>query len=371
MPNKNSSASTSKQETLLMPWQRRMKVDSPNPNPKEAWLSLVQEAPLRPSQPIVDAHHHLWDRDGFRYLLEEYTDDIGYSGRNVVASIFVQCRSMYRQHGPEALKAVGEVEFVRGIAAQAQSGYYGSTHVAAGIVGGADLMLGDAVAPVLDAMQDAGNHLFKGVRTPVAAHADPSIRSNPVPTREGLMRTPAFIAGAKQLAQRGLVLDLWVYQTQLDDVVHLAQTLPTLRIVVNHAGGPLGIGTYQEHPERHFADWRRALSQLAACPNIFIKIGGFGMPIMGFDWTSASTPPTSLALASRIEPYVAACIELFGYQRCMFESNFPVDKGSFSYSVLWNAYMRVTQEWTETDRQQVFHDTACHVYQLEPLSSSG
>ncbi|WP_425642060.1 amidohydrolase family protein [Marinomonas gallaica] len=349
----------------LAPWQQRMLVTSPNPNPNPEWLAQVKEAPLLPELAIVDAHHHLWDRSGFRYLLEEYADDIGFSGRNVVASVFVQCRSMYRQHGPDAMKPVGEVEFVRGIAAQARSGHYGQTKVAAAIVGGADLLLGSEVAVVLDAMQDAGGGLLKGVRTPVAAHADPIIRSNPVPVPEGLMLTAEFMAGAKQLLQRDLLLDLWVYQSQLADVVKLAQRLPDLRIVINHAGGPLGIGPYKTERARHFAHWRAALTVLSKCPNVFIKLGGFGMPIMGFGFADQPKPPSSEALAESIAPYIDVVIDLFGEERCMFESNFPVDKGSFSYGVLWNAFCRITEHWSEQARNQVFHATALRVYQID------
>ncbi|WP_111638856.1 amidohydrolase family protein [Marinomonas shanghaiensis] len=359
------SSNSTHQDKMLEAWQQRMLVSSPNPNPNKEWLSQVEEAPLLPELPIVDAHHHLWDRSGFRYLLEEYADDIGFSGRNVVASVFVQCRSMYRQDGPERMKPVGEVEFVRGIAAQARSGYYGKTKVAAAIVGGADLLLGREVASVLDAMQEAGGRLFKGVRTPVAAHPDPVIRSNPVPVPEGLMLTKAFIAGAEQLVQRDLLLDLWVYQTQLTEVARLAQAQPNLRIVINHAGGPLGLGLYKFDREQHFADWRAALAELAACPNVFIKLGGFGMPIMGFEFHSKSRPPSSVELAKCIAPYINACIELFGHDRCMFESNFPVDKGSYSYGVLWNAFCRVAELWNVQARDQVFHATASRLYQID------
>ena len=364
MPS-TSSNQGNELDNELAPWQQRMLVTSPNPNPNPEWLAQVKEAPLLPELAIVDAHHHLWDRSGFRYLLEEYADDIGFSGRNVVASVFVQCRSMYRQHGPDAMKPVGEVEFVRGIAAQARSGHYGQTKVAAAIVGGADLLLGNEVAAVLDAMQEAGGGLLKGVRTPVAAHPDPVIRSNPIPVPEGLMLTREFIAGAQQLAKRHLLLDLWVYQSQLHEVVRLAQTLPALSIVINHAGGPLGLGTYQIDREQHFADWRAALSELASCPNVFIKLGGFGMPIMGFEFFSKAQPPSSQELAQCIAPYVNVCIELFGYERCMFESNFPVDKGSYSYGVLWNAFCRIAEHWSDWARHQVFHATAQRLYQID------
>ncbi|WP_211313857.1 amidohydrolase family protein [Marinomonas piezotolerans] len=361
-----SRASNQPDQRITLPsWQQRMVVSSPNPNPNSEWLAQVVEDPLLPELEIVDAHHHLWDRSGFRYLLEEYADDIGFSGRNVVASVFVQCRSMYRQHGAEEMKPVGEVEFVRGVAAQANSGYYGKTSVSAAIVGGANLLLGSKVATVLDAMQEAGGGLFKGVRTPVAAHAEDVIRSNPVPVPEGLMLTKEFIAGAEQLVQRDLLLDLWVYQSQLHEVTQLARALPSLRIVINHAGGPLGVGTYSINRERHFSEWRVALSELANCPNVSIKLGGFGMPIMGFEFSKKPMPPSSKELAQHIAPYINVCIELFGHERCMFESNFPVDKGSYSYGVLWNAFCRVSEHWSAHERDLVFQGTARSIYQIK------
>lgn len=346
------------------PWCHRMQVTSPNPKPREDWLDLVNEPALTNGMPIVDAHHHLWDRAGFRYLLEEYADDIGESGHNVVASVFVQCRTMYRADGPKSEQPIGEVEFVRGIAAQARSGFYGKTRVAAAIVGGADLLLGRAVAPVLDVMMSAGGELFKGVRTPVAAHPDPAVRSNPVPAPEGLMLTDAFIEGARELAKRHLVLDLWVYQSQLEEVATLAKLIPDLQLVINHAGGPLGVGPYAQNRSMHFQAWQESISRIAQCPNVAIKLGGFGMPIMGFGLAERTSPPTSLALSLLIKPYVETCIELFGYSRCLFESNFPVDKGSFSYSVIWNAFYRVSDAWSDENRAKVFSQNALRIYKI-------
>lgn len=355
------------------PWRRRPDVATPNPPPRPDWLARVREPSLAPEQEIVDAHHHLWDRHGFRYLLEEYADDIGDSGHRVTASVYVQCRTMYRTDGPEAYRSVGEVEFVRGVSAQARSGHYGPTDVAAGIVGYADLLLGADVAPVLEELIEAGGGRFCGVRVPVAAHPDPAVRSNPVPAPEGLMISAPFIEGARELARRGLSLDIWAYQTQLDEVATLARRVPDLMIVVNHAGGPLGIGPYaararddadagREPPHRQA--WRDGLSRLAERPNVMLKIGGFGMPIMGFGFESGAEPPDSRQLAEAIASDVDACIERFTPHRCMLESNFPVDKGSISYGVLWNAYHRITASWSQEERNAVFRDTATRVYRL-------
>ncbi len=350
------------------PWRQRPDVNSPNPLPRPDWLAQVREPSLAPEQKIVDAHHHLWDRRGFRYLLEEFADDIGNSGHRVTASVYVQCRTMYRASGPTAYRSVGEIEFVRGLSAQARSGHYGPTDVAAAIVGHADLLMGANVAPVLETLIEAGGGRFRGVRMPVAAHPDPTVRSNPVPAPEGLLVSKPFTEGAQELARRGLSLDIWAYQTQLDEVAFLARRLPALTIVLDHAGGPLGVGPYSSsHADRnsvHRRAWRDGLARLAELPNVMLKIGGFGMPIMGFGFDTGKVPPDSQRLADAIAPDVDACIEHFTPSRCMLESNFPVDKGSISYGVLWNAYHRLTASWSQEERNAVFHDTATRVYRL-------
>ncbi|MCE7029623.1 amidohydrolase family protein [Jiella avicenniae] len=345
----------------LPPWRRRPAAATPNPLPRPDWLAEVVEPALEPNLPIVDAHHHLWDRQGFRYLLEEFAEDIGESGHNVLASVFVQCRAMLRADGPEDLRPVGEVEFVRGLAAQANSGFYGPNRIAA-IVGGADLTLGGDVARVLDAMSVAGGRLFRGVRTPVAAHPDPVVRSNPVPAPEGLIVTEAFQAGARALARRGLTLDLWVYQTQLGEVAQIARAIPDLTIVLDHAGGPLGVGPYASRSAEDRKAWRDGLAAVATAPNAFVKIGGFAMPVMGFGFHERARPPSSVEFAEAVAPEVSTCLDLFGPERAMFESNFPVDKGGYSYGIYWNAMKRLTADLDAPKRARLFAGTACEAY---------
>ena len=349
------------------PWRRRPNPATPHAPVREDWLNRVVEEPFEPELPIVDSHHHLWDRQDARYLLEEFAEDVGTSGHNVVASVFVQCRTMLRADGPEAMRPVGEVEFVRGLAAQARSGFYGQTRIT-GIVGGANLLLGDAVGPVLDAMIEAGGGLLKGVRTPVASHSDPAVVSNPVPAPARLMESEAFRAGARRLQSRRLVLDLWAYQTQLGEIAALADHLPDLSIVVDHCGGPLGVGPYPGRGSAHRSVWAQAIGDLAKRENVSIKIGGFGMPIMGFDFHTREVPPTSAELAAAIEPDIAVCAEAFGPERILFESNFPVDKGAYSYGVWWNALKRLTAEWGDGERARVFAGSAREIYDLEDRS---
>lgn len=346
------------------PWRRRPSVATPNAHPRAEWLARSKEAPLLPELEIVDAHHHLWDRHGHRYLLEEFAEDIGESGHNVVSSVFVQCRTMYRADGPVRYRPLGEVEFIRGVAAQARSGFYGKTRVAQAIVGCVDLLEGAAIAPVLEAMSAVGGGAFKGVRLPVASHPDPAVRSNPVPAPAGLLEGTRFVAGARELARRELSLDLWVYQTQLDEVAALARQLPDLQIVLNHAGGPLGVGPFEGRPRPARESWAAGIQRLAERPNVAVKIGGFGMPIMGFGFEQGECAPSSSHIGEVIEPYVQHCVALFGTTRCMFESNFPVDKGGVGYDTLWNAYKRIAWSWSEAQRANLFSDTARRIYRI-------
>lgn len=346
------------------PWLRRPSVATPNARPRADWLARSKEAPLLPELEIVDAHHHLWDRQGHRYLLEEFAEDIGESGHHVVSSVFVQCRTMYRADGPLRYRPLGEVEFIRGVAAQARSGFYGKTRVAQAIVGCADLLEGAAVAPVLEAMVAAGGGAFKGVRLPVASHPDPTVRSNPVPAPAGLLTDTRFVAGARELARRGLSLDLWVYQTQLDEVAALARQLPDLQIVLNHAGGPLGVGPFEGRPVQGRNAWADAMQRLAERPNVAVKLGGFGMPIMGFGFEQGECAPSAAHIAEVISPYVQQCVALFGTTRCMFESNFPVDKGGVGYDTLWNAYKRIAWSLREAQRADLFSGTARRIYRI-------
>ncbi|WP_050469787.1 amidohydrolase family protein [Herbaspirillum chlorophenolicum] len=336
---------------------------SPHLHVREDWLALTCEEVLEPDLPIVDAHHHVWDRATGRYLFDELMADIG-AGHNVIASIFVQCRSMYRADGPDRMKPVGEVEFINGLAAQSASGLYGPARACAAIVGFADLMLGDEVVPVLEALKHAGNGRLRGIRNTTAWHADPAIRTNPIPPPPGMLADPRFQAGARQLARHDLSLDIWAYHTQLDEVLALARACPDTRFVLDHAGGPLGAGPYAGKRDEVMREWEAAMRRIAALPNVWLKLGGLGMPVGGWDFHLRAAPPTSAELAQAWQPYVMTCIELFGPQRCMFESNFPVDKGMFGYVSLWNAFKRLTMAMSGPERASLFSACAQEVYRI-------
>jgi L-fuconolactonase len=325
-----------------------------------AWLSLVQEDALEPEFPIIDAHHHLWEHPTEPYMLDDLRADTG-SGHNVEKTVFVECMSGYRTDGPEELRPVGETAFVLE-AARASEQTEGA--VIAGIVGRADLGLGDGVEKVLQAHLDEGGGRFRGIRHATAWDTDRSIRRSHTHAPEGLMTTPEFWAGLHTLGAMGLSFDAWLYHPQLGELVDAARATPELVVILDHLGGPVGIG---RHADRAAAleDWRRSMVEVASCPNVFLKVGGIGMPVFGILWHKHERPPTSAELADAWGDEIRFCIDQFGPQRCMFESNFPVDKKSCSYAVLWNAFKLITADYSDDDKRWLFHDTAATAYRLD------
>jgi L-fuconolactonase len=325
---------------------------------REDWLSRRQEPILEPDLPIVDPHHHLWDRQGWRYLLPELLADTG-SGHNVVATVFVQCRAMYRAEGPAELKPLGETEFVNGIAAMSASGGYGATRVCAGIVGHADLALGARVEQVLEAHLGLAGDRFRGNRHTSAWVMNPNYH---VP--QGLMQNASFREGFARLAKLGLSYDSWLYHPQIGELEGLARAFPQTPIVLNHVGGPLHIGVYAGRQKEVFERWAPAIRALAQCPNVHVKLGGLGMRLGGFGFERQAEPPSAEALAAAWKPYIETCIEAFGPRRCMFESNFPVDKGSYSYPVFWNACKLLARGASASEKADLFSGTATRFYRL-------
>jgi L-fuconolactonase len=333
----------------------------PNPHPDAAWLALRSEPVLEPDLPIIDAHHHLWHGPHPRYLFDDILGDVG-DGHTIEATVFVEARSMYRENGPDELKRVGEVEFANGVAAMSASGQYGPTRICAAIVGHADLALGSKVEPVLRALQRAGGDRFRGIRHNTAR--DPEVR---LQAPEGLMRTPAFREGFACLQGLGMTFDAWLYHPQLGDLVDLMAAFPNAMAALNHAGGRIGIGSYAGRRDEVWAQWAANMRQLAAFPNLHVKLGGLGMALAGYAFHERPKPPTSDDLADAWRPQVEACLDLFGPRRCMFQSNFPVDKASFGYRVLWNAFKKVTASLDRADRAALFRDTAASFYGLSSL----
>lgn len=331
------------------------------------WLALTPEPTLEPEMPICDPHHHFWDFRFERvpyqkYLLHELNADI-YSGHNVRSTVFIEARSMYRSDGPMELRSVGEVEFVQGLAAASASGIYGPARAAAAIIGNADLSLGDRVEPVLEALQAASPNRFRGVRRPAGWDPYPDVENRAA--QPGLLASADFIAGARVLARKGMLLETTLYFHQLPELVDFANAIPELTIVLNHIGGLYRIGPYANRDDEVIPEWRAGVAAVAKCPNIVLKLGGVGQPRYGFDWYTWEKPISSEELAEGLSPLMNYCIEQFGPDRCMFESNFPPDKVSSSYNVLFNAFKRLSKDYSASERAALFHDTATRVYRID------
>jgi predicted TIM-barrel fold metal-dependent hydrolase len=333
------------------------------------WLALTQEPTLEPEVPICDPHHHFWDFRTARlpyqrYLLDELTADIS-AGHNVRSTVFVEARSMYRRDGPEEMRPVGEVEFVQGLAAASASGRYGPARAAASIVGHANLNLGERVEPVLEALQAASLNRFRGIRHTVTWDPHPEVENTPAYNIQGQLASDEFRAGARVLARMGLTLDSWLYFPQLPELADFAKSAPDLTIILCHIGGLLRTGPYANRDDEVMATWRSGIAAVAECPNVNIKLGGIWMPRTGFDWHARTTPIGSEELAGSMAPLMNYCIEKFGPARCMFESNFPVDKVAYSHHVLYNAFKRLSKGYSATERVALFQDTATRVYRVE------
>ncbi|HKA44447.1 MAG TPA: amidohydrolase family protein [Burkholderiales bacterium] len=334
-------------------------------NGEPAWLQLTHEAALEPALPICDPHHHVWahrhEPPAYqRYLLPDLAADIRDSGHNVRSTVFIEVKAFYRADGLQEMRPVGEVAHVNGLADQAATGKHGPTKIAAAIVGHADLKLGDRVAPVLEAMQTASPR-FRGIRHSAGWDASPELTQRDI---QGVMATSQYRAGARVLARMGLTLDNSLYHTQLDELAALARAVPELTIVLNHIGGLTRVGPYASRDDEVLADWRRGIALVAACPNVVLKLGGVGQKRFGFDWLTRAKPVGSEELAQTLAPLMHYCIEKFGPDRCMFESNFPVDKVSYAYSVVFNAFKRLSKDYSSSERTALFHDTAVRVYRI-------
>jgi predicted TIM-barrel fold metal-dependent hydrolase len=326
---------------------------------RAAWLALVNEDALEPEQPICDPHHHLWDHPNERYLVEELQADTG-AGHNVVTTVYVDCMSGYRTDGPEVMRPVGETEWAR---QQAEASERRDGSVIAAIVSYADLRLGTAAEEPLAAHVEAGDGRFRGIRHATANDPDPTIRGNHTGSAPGTMTTPAFHDGLRVMADMGLTFDAWLYHPQLPELAAAANDVPGVTIVLDHLGGPLGIGRHSDR-ETALKEWRAALAEVATCPNVYLKVGGIGMPIYGIAWHERDRPPTSEELAAAWGDDIRFAIDAFGPQRCMFESNFPVDRRGCSYTVLWNAFKRIAAGYTADEKQWLFHDAAATAYRL-------
>jgi predicted TIM-barrel fold metal-dependent hydrolase len=350
-------------------WSQRASAQqqaAPSSPIRREWLDRRKEPILEPELPIIDPHHHLLQRPGWRYLLEDLLLDTG-SGHNIVATVYMEAHSMYRDQGAVEMQPVGETEFANGAAAMCSSGIYGKARACAGIVGHADLTLGSRVEPVLSALIRAGGERFRGIRHGVSWDADPSIVSPASPARPGLLADKTFREGFAVLSRLGLSYDVSLYHPQIKEVADLGGTFPDTRIVLNHVGGVLGIGAYRGKRNEVFSRWAASIKALASRPNVYVKLGGLGPGYTGLGFDEQAEPPSSEMIAARFRPYIETCIEAFGASRCMFESNFPVDKISYSYHVFWNACKLMAKGASSTEKADLFGGAAARCYRLNVI----
>ena len=333
-------------------------------NNLKEWLSQVQEEITDPERPIIDPHHHLWRENERRkeYLVEHLWEDTG-SGHNIEKTVFVECNAEYLTDGPEHMRPIGETQFVAKAAAQTAQDPNQATISA--IVSFARCLLGAQVEEVLQAHIEAGNGLFRGIRNQASWSASEAIANSRVEPPPHLYTNPKFQEGFAKLGPLGLTFDAWLYHTQIPDLTELARKFPDTTIIMDHFGGPLGTGPYANYRDEVFAKWKQDIATLSQCPNVNAKLGGLAMPVNGWGWETADKPATSDDIVKKHTPYYMHTIECFGPERCMFESNFPVEKVSASYSVFWNAFKKMAANFSEDEKNALFRDTATRVYKID------
>ena len=326
----------------------------------DAWLDQVREEALEPDRPIIDPHHHLWKkRFGRDYLLPEFGRDTG-SGHNIVKSVFMECQAFYLREGPEHLRPSGETNYISELARQSES--VGET-VIAGIVAYADLRLSDTtmLGELLDLHKETCGGRLRGIRQCAAVDRRAPLFID-VQAPENLYGDRRFRDGLRELARRNLVFDAWHYHHQMRDFIELARALPECTFVLDHFGTPLGIGSWRT--QEVFPQWRQDIAKLARCQNVYAKLGGLAMPDNGYGWHEAPRPPDSNEFVAAQKRWYLHTIHCFSPRRCMFESNFPVDRLSISYQVLWNGFKKMVEDFSEAEKQALFHDTAARVYRI-------
>ncbi|MET0388594.1 MAG: amidohydrolase family protein [Polyangiales bacterium] len=327
-----------------------------------------REAPLEdvidPERPIIDPHHHLWDwPDPRQYMLPELWRDTG-SGHNVQKTVFIECGAFYRTGGPEALRSVGETERVAQLAAETQNAAPGKPALA-GIVAHTDLTQdAAALSDVLAAHREAGRGFLRGIRHAGARDSDPESLKIRGRGLERQYERDDFRRGVAQLGKLGLSYDTWHYHHQNQAYLALAQAVPDTVFVFDHFGTPLGVGRFAGKRDEIFERWKDDVAAIARCENVYAKLGGLAMPDNGFGWNERATRATSDELVAAQRRYYHHMLECFGPARCMFESNFPVDKPSIGYRSLWNAFKKLSADLSESEKHALFYGTAAKVYRL-------
>ena len=331
----------------------------PPDNPTQAWLDSLVEDVVDPDAAIIDPHHHLWPvGGGLPYGLADLEADLG-SGHHVVNTVFVECGAAYDRGAGGTFAPVGETAFVTAEAERC------ARTVMGGIVAHADLRDAANLDAVLDAHEAAANGRFRGIRHAGSHALHPEVLTIPGGAPAGLYADPAFRAGVARLGERGLTYDSWHYHYQNRDFLDLARSVPSTTLVLDHFGTPLGVGPYESQREQIFEQWTTDIAEIAACENVVAKIGGLAMPDNGFGWHTAERPPSSDEFIEAQGRYYLHTIEQFGPERCMFESNFPVDRFSLSYRTVWNAFKKLVAEFTPSERDAMLRGTAARIYRLD------
>ena len=340
---------------------------SPHLPVRQEWLNQLIEDPILPNIPIIDPHHHLWDVGFGRYYIEELLEDINSSGHNIVSTVYIMSSSntkIYSKDGLEEFKPLTEIEFATSEGKRADLIPNNKVKVNASIVGSVDLTYGNKLKPVLEKAVNISEGRLKGIRMLLASHTDPRISSGAVKSDLGLMLHPNFIDGAKCVQDANLSLDFWIYHTQLNEMEKIARALPDLTIILNHIGGPIHIGEYEGKQAATHREWRSAMMRLSRIPNINVKLGGLGMAVNGAKFHNSKFPPNSVQLSDVWKPWIYETIDMFGFDRCMFESNFPVDKGSCSYGALWNAFKILAKDMSDDEINKLFSKNAAKIYKI-------
>ena len=352
--------------SIYLIWDKIVSLMSQTMNQASStWQNQVNEEPLEPALPICDAHHHLWDRPGDRYLIEDLVKDA--VGQNVVSSVFIECGAFYRKSGPEVLKPVGETETVHRLAEDFERGNKQPVKCGAAIVGYADLRLGEAVESVLEAHLKASPTRFRGIRHNVCWDESADVPRSHTKPAKGLLLDSQFRKGLSCLKKHNLLYEVYLYHTQLEELLDLARAYPEQPIVLNHFGGPLGIGPYAGKRAEILDYWKQCIHKLATCSNVIAKLGGILMPRNGFGFHEREIPPTSQELSDATSAYYHFAIDTFGPDRCLFESNFPVEKVSCSYRILWNSFKRIAARYSDSERASLFREVAEKVYRIRNL----
>ena len=340
---------------------------SPHLPVRQEWLNQHIEDPILPNIPIIDPHHHLWDVGFGRYYIEELLEDINSSGHNILSTVYIMSSSntkIYSKDGLEEFKPLKEIEFATSEGRRADLIPNNKVKVNASIVGSVDLTYGNKLQPVLEKAVNISEGRLKGIRMLLASHTDPRISSGAVKSDLGLMLHPNFIDGAKCIQNANLSLDFWIYHTQLNEMEKIARSLPDLTIILNHIGGPIHLGEYEGKQAATHREWRSAMMRLSRIPNINVKLGGLGMAVNGAKFHNNKFPPNSVQLSDVWKPWIYETIDMFGFDRCMFESNFPVDKGSCSYGALWNAFKILAKDMSDDEINKLFSKNAAKIYKI-------